>query len=462
MKSNLINEISEYIISNYDKVKINSKDIEKNDIFIALKGTKIDGNKFIKDAFKAGAKYCITNKINREIGFNSRVLFHKDIFSFLKIISLKKRSLYSGIVIGITGSAGKTTLKENLKFFLSEKYKVSASIKSYNNKLGVMLSILNMDINSKFSIFEIGTNNFYEIRELTNLVKPSQMFITNILPTHLENFKIIKNIALEKSDIFNKKFNSQAKTLYLQMNSNDEKIIKNIAKKQKIKNIITIGNDKLDCYVAKISKYKSYHKIKLNILKHNFNILLKKYEDIQIKNLIFVLAFFIFNKINTNLVFKKKLKFPEIEGRGSLHKIILNGVNINLIDQSYNANPDTMIESIKNFSKNNTKGFKKILILGNMNELGLNEVDFHCNVLREIKEHKFDMVILSGDSFKKALKKFSDFKIKYTYRKSRHGIMNYINKNVHKKAMMMVKCSNSTEVNKFVKLLKLKMKDKIV
>ena len=81
-------------------------------------------------------------------------------------------------VIGITGSAGKTSLKENLKFFLEKKFIVSASIKSYNNNLGVMISILNMNIKSDFAIFEIGTNNFFEIRDLTKLVKPSQIFIS--------------------------------------------------------------------------------------------------------------------------------------------------------------------------------------------------------------------------------------------------------------------------------------------
>ena len=92
-------------------------------------------------------------------------------------------------LFGITGSAGKTSLKEYLSFYLKKRYKVSASIKSYNNNLGVMISILNMNINSNFAIFEIGTNNFNEVRDLTKLVKPSQIFITNILSTHLKNFK---------------------------------------------------------------------------------------------------------------------------------------------------------------------------------------------------------------------------------------------------------------------------------
>ena len=207
-------KISKYIIDNSNKIKISSIDIKKNDIFIAIKGKKYHGNKFIGDAFKFGARYCITDKKCTEIKKRENILIVENIYSYLKNISVQKRSLFNGEVIGITGSAGKTSLKEYLSFYLKKKYNISASIKSYNNNLGVMISILNMNINSNFAIFEIGTNNFNEIRDLTKLVKPSQIFITNILSTHLKNFKNKKNIAIEKSDIFKKKYNPNAKILF--------------------------------------------------------------------------------------------------------------------------------------------------------------------------------------------------------------------------------------------------------
>ena len=230
----LNDKIKKYIFNNSNKIKINSKDIKKDDIFLALNGKKYHGNKFLVDAFKFGAKYCITDKKYTESKKKENILFVENIYSYLKNISVQKRSLFNGEVIGITGSAGKTSLKEYLSFFLKKKYKVSASIKSYNNNLGVMISILNMNINSNFAIFEIGTNNFNEIRDLTKLVMPSQIFITNILSTHLENFKNKKNIAIEKSDIFKKKYNPNAKRLFFHMNSKEEKIINSIAKREKL------------------------------------------------------------------------------------------------------------------------------------------------------------------------------------------------------------------------------------
>ena len=325
-----------------------------------------------------------------------------------------------------------------------------------------MISILNMNINSNFAIFEIGTNNFNEIRDLTKLVMPSQIFITNILSTHLENFKNKKNIAIEKSDIFKKKYNPNAQRLFFHMNSKEEKIINSIAKSEKLTNVIKIGKVGLDGYINTIKDYKSKHKIGLKILNKKFLLILDQYDNSQINNLIFVLAFCILNKINTNFIFKQKIKLPKIDGRGAIYKIKINNINIQLIDQSYNANPETMIQSIRNFSKINNKKYQTILILGEMNELGLDELKFHYLVIKEITQHVFDNVILSGDLFKKALKMFPSFKNKFIYKSTSKGIMSYLEKNLHKKAMIMSKCSNVTEVNKFVMLLKSKKKVKIV
>ena len=291
---------------------------------------------------------------------------------------------------------------------------------------------------------------------------PSQIFITNILSTHLENFKNKKNIAIEKSDIFKKKYNPNAKRLFFHMNSKEEKIINSIAKREKLTTVIKIGKVGLDGYINTIKDYKSKHKIGLKILNKKFLFILEKYENYQINNLIFVLAFCIINKINTNFIFQKKIKFPKIDGRGAIYKIKINNINIQLIDQSYNANPETMLQSIRNFSKIKNKRYQTILILGEMNELGLDELKFHCLVIKEITQHVFDNVILSGDLFKKALKMFPSFKNKFIYKSTSKGIMSYLEKNLHKKAMIMTKCSNATEVNKFVTLLKLEKKDKIV
>ena len=181
--------IENYIINNENKVKINSNEIANGDIFLALQGKNYHGNKFLNASINSGAKFCLTDRKNQTPFSNEKIFFVENIFSFLDDLVKKKRKLFKGKVIGITGSAGKTTLKEALSFFLRKKYKVSSSYRSYNNFLGVILTILNMNLKAKFAIFELGTNNFGEIKYLVSLVKPAQIFITNIQSTHLEKFK---------------------------------------------------------------------------------------------------------------------------------------------------------------------------------------------------------------------------------------------------------------------------------
>jgi UDP-N-acetylmuramyl pentapeptide synthase len=198
------------------------------------------------------------------------------------------------------------------------------------------------------------------------------------------------------------------------------------------------------------------YQITLKIFNKNYKIVLTEYEENTILNLIFVLTFFILNKINTKIITNNNYKNPKIEGRGSTHNLLLNNCKVRLIDQSYNANPETMIESIKYFSTIKNDQRDRFLILGNMNELGFKSHDLHIKVIKEIEKYQFDEVILCGDFFKKALNMFSKLKNNYVYKSSSLNIMSYLEKKLHKNAIIMAKCSNKTEVNKFVKLLKLK------
>ena len=157
--------IEHYIINNENKLKINSNEIVNGDIFLALQGNNYHGNKFIEASINNGAKFCLTDKKNQIPSNSEKIFFVENIFLFLSDLVKKKRKLFKGKVIGITGSAGKTTLKETLSFFLRKKYKISSSYRSYNNFLGIILTILNMNLKAKFAVFELGTNNFGEIKK---------------------------------------------------------------------------------------------------------------------------------------------------------------------------------------------------------------------------------------------------------------------------------------------------------
>ncbi len=448
---NQISEFEKYILEKSNKVKISSKEINKGDIFLALKGKNFHGNQFINSSLRRGAKYCLTD--NKNFAKNSKIIYVNSVINYLNNLALKKRDLYKGKVIGITGSAGKTTLKETLAFFLKRNEIISFSKKSYNNKLGVLISLLNINLNSTYSIFEIGTNNFGEIKNLTKIVKPTEIFITNIQSTHLQSFRSKKNIAKEKADIFNSKYNNQKRRLFLNINSDFENMLIHKAKKENNLNLVLINELNTKYFIKKIIDKNKFHRVYFSINKKKLVLDIKNPIRFRLINLLFCFAFFDQNSIKTNIITKWQKYLKPVDGRGLIHNILINKKKIKVIDESYNSNPDTMKQSIDYFTNIKKKDSQKILILGNMNELGKNTYKLHFKLLTELDKSDFKFVILCGEFFRRSIIKLNNPKNEFIYIENRNEIMKFLNKKIHNNDIILIKCSNSTEVNKFVKNL---------
>ena len=448
---NQISEFEKYILKKSNKVKISSKEISKGDIFLALKGKNFHGNQFINSSLRRGAKYCLTD--NKNFAKNSKIIYVNSVINYLNNLALKKRDLYKGKVIGITGSAGKTTLKETLAFFLKRNEIISFSKKSYNNKLGVLISLLNINLNSTYSIFEIGTNNFGEIKNLTKIVKPTEIFITNIQSTHLQSFRSKKNIAKEKADIFNSKYNNQKRRLFLNINSDFENMLIQKAKKENNLNLVLINELNTKYFIKKIIDKNKFHRVYFSINKKRLVLDIKNPIRFRLINLLFCFAFFDQNSLKTNIITKWQKYLKPVDGRGLIHNILINKKKIKVIDESYNSNPDTMIQSIDYFTNIKKKDSQKILILGNMNELGKNTYKLHFKLLTELDKSDFKFVILCGEFFRRSIIKLNNPKNEFIYIENRNEIMKFLNKKIHNNDIILIKCSNSTEINKFAKNL---------
>ena len=448
---NKISEFEKYILEKSNKVKISSKEINKGDIFLALKGKNFHGNQFINSSLRRGAKYCLTD--NKNFAKNSKIIYVNSVINYLNNLALKKRDLYKGKVIGITGSAGKTTLKETLAFFLKRNDIISFSKKSYNNKLGVLISLLNINLNSTYSIFEIGTNNFGEIKNLTKIVKPTEIFITNIQSTHLQSFRSKKNIAKEKADIFNSKYNNQKRRLFLNINSDFENMLIQKAKKENNLNLVLINELNTKYFIKKIIDKNKFHRVYFSINKKKLVLDIKNPIRFRLINLLFCFAFFDQNSLKTNIITKWQKYLKPVDGRGLIHNILINKKKIKVIDESYNSNPDTMTQSIDYFTNIKKKDSQKILILGNMNELGKNTYKLHFKLLTELDKSDFKFVILCGEFFRRSIIKLNNPKNEFIYIENRNEIMKFLNKKIHNNDIILIKCSNSTEVNKFAKNL---------
>ena len=455
LKINILNELNgEKKIPNQiflDKARINSKEIKKNDIFFAIKGKKNNGNKFISEAFKKKASIAVVNKIEKKINI-SRQIKSKDSLKFLTKSSELYRENIRTKIIAITGSCGKTTLKELLGNSLKQLSSVGISPKSYNNKYGVPLSLFNLDQKNNYGVLEIGMDKKGEIDYLSKIVKPDVSVITNINYAHAKNFKNIKQIALAKSEIINNtKING-----FIILNADDNFFIlhKKMANKRKLK-ILSFGIDNQNANIKLIGIKKIANKFKATIRINNLKTYFFISNNFQsnILNILAALAvmsiFFDISKLKKNIF--TGFKIPN--GRGDIAKIKIDNKKINLIDESYNSNPLSLKSSILNFDKMKIDKGKKYLLLGDMLELGKHSKRLHLSIAKIINNTKIDKVFVIGSKVLFTYNSISK-KIKGRILNNKSQIINLIKNDLNNNDYLMVKASNATGLNKIVREIK--------
>ena len=380
----------------------------------------------------------------------------KDSFDYLKRVAKKKRNQFNGTVIAITGSVGKTSIKEFLKFFLSSQGIISASIKSYNNYLGVLVSLINMDNNSIFSIFEVGTNNFNEIKKLSSLILPQQVIISNIYPTHLKNFGCTRNIAIEKSDLMNPKYNPNINLVILPSFNKDGIYLKKLAKKFSINSIITFGYYNQSEYsIEKIEKIHNFSsKITYHTPSRKITFKASTSFEHQILNMLIIVIVHDFNNLSIKNFLDRANNIPLIEGRGLFYNIVVKKKKVVLIDESYNASPISMNVCIDYFQNLTIKrDQRKIIIIGEMLELGKLSQKYHREIVSRVILSSIDIIIFYGAIYKKILAKKISKLQKIFYFDKELNILNFLDDNILKNDIILAKGSNSSQVNKLANLL---------
>ena len=372
----------------FDKLSIDSREIKKNNLFLAIKGKNKDGHNFISKAIKNGASHVISSKNYKKY---KKVIKVKNTISFLNKFAQMKRLYTEAKILGITGSVGKTSLK-NILYNLLKKYgKSYASPRSFNNHFGVPLSLSNLNYNDEFGIFEVGMSRTGEINKLSKMIKPNVAIITNIGEAHIENFKNIKGIANAKSEII---ANVQREgTVIL---NRDDKFFKFLQNKANLKNIkvITFGKSKKsNIRLIKIKQNKLINQLTISV---RDKVVELKIKDINIYNVLASLAVLEALGLKLKKFSRVFETFRPSEGRGKIHKIKRYKKIFRLIDESYNASPSSVNNAIINFSKIKKDGFKKYLFLGDMLELGKKSEIYHKKLSRVINSSDIDKVFVKG------------------------------------------------------------------
>jgi MurE/MurF fusion protein len=455
LKINLIQEATKikkfsHLIS-FNRAIINSNDIGKNDIFFAIKGKKNDGNKFVTQSFKRKASLAIVNRIQNKIN-RRRQIKVKNTLKFLTDISKIFRKSIDTNIIAITGSCGKTTLKELLGNILSKISKVSISPKSYNNKFGVPLSLFNLKQNDEFGILEVGMDKKGEIDYLSKIIEPNVGVITNINYAHAKNFKNIKQIALAKSEIIN----NIRPNGFVVLNADDNffRLHQKIANKKNIK-VISFGIKNQRANIKLIDVQPCGKKFKINISLNNKNKYFFITDDFQnnIYNILSALSVISIYKDIFQLHKNIFLNFKIPKGRGDHSILKINNKKVNLIDQSYNSNPLSLKSAIKNYDKINSKKSNKYLLIGDMLELGSHSKKLHQSIAPIINQTKINKVFVKGKMASLIFKNISKVK-RGRILVDKSEIIELIKKDLNNNDYLMIKASLATGFNKIVNDLK--------
>ncbi len=427
------------------KISTNSKETNKDKIFFGIKGKFFNGNDFADEALKNGAKLAIIEN-NRNSG--KKKINVKNTLKVLTEFSQKIRISSNASQVAITGSSGKTSLKELLGQCLKKNYSTIFSKNSFNNKFGLPISLINLDKNTNYGIFEIGMDRKGEIDYLSKIIKPDVGVITNISYAHAKNFKTLLDIAKAKSEIiFNIRKNG---TIVLNRDDKFYDFFSKLANRHELE-IISFGKHKeSNISLSKIKKSKKnstiYIKVNSKIYKFTIKNDLLPYLNNVLASLAVCKSVDIIDKIKSN--FFSKYKIPS--GRGNVKKINFGYKKINIIDESYNSNPLSLSFSIKKFDNYKINPNKKFILLGDMLELGKFSKKLHIDAAKEINTAKFKKLFVYGKNIINTYNKIRTQK-KGKILKSVNEIHNIIKNDLNNEDFLMIKGSNSTGLNRITK-----------
>ncbi|AFK03238.1 UDP-N-acetylmuramoylalanyl-D-glutamyl-2,6-diamin opimelate/D-alanyl-D-alanylligase [Emticicia oligotrophica DSM 17448] len=365
-------------------VSTDTRKIDEGVMFFALKGEKFNANTFAQEALNKGASYVVIDEA--EYVIDERCILVGDVLYTLQKLANYHRQQLNIPFVGMTGSNGKTTSKELVAAVLSKKYKTYSTKGNYNNHIGVPLTVLGIDDSYEIAVIEMGANHQGEIRDLCTICEPTHGFITNVGKAHLEGFGGVEGVKKGKGELYDFLAKSGG-TVFV--NNNSESLLTMASQRKFKERIDYLNNDEVkllqDSPVAVFSvngvSYDSH-------LPGAYN----------------------FDNIATALAVGKYFGVPaelanqaaaEYNPDNNRSQIVEKGSNSILLD-AYNANPSSMSASIQNFINLQTSK-KKVVILGDMFELGEEGPAEHRMIGELVAKGNFDLVVLFGELMTNAL-----------------------------------------------------------
>ncbi|MDR2772218.1 MAG: UDP-N-acetylmuramoyl-tripeptide--D-alanyl-D-alanine ligase [Elusimicrobiota bacterium] len=428
-------------------ISVDSRSIKKGQMFFALKGSKFDGHNFIKDAVNNGAAGIVFSDTIDLSTFKQGFSFVKvsDTLTALGGLSKTYRNKFQNIqLIALTGSNGKTTTKEMIYSILKCRAKTACNKGNLNNRIGLPLSLLDLDSSDRYGVFEIGTSVFGEIKTLTKIVNPQAAVITNIGYSHLETFKTLRGVYEEKVELFNNV--SDDCTIIVNL---DDPYLRDLTKYSN-KKIITFSltNNLADVFADNILFENGKMSFEVFIHNNKFSVKLPAKGRMNISNALAASAAawsfdFSFLEIKRGL---ENFCPPDMRMQAET-----NSDKSVFVNDAYNANPSSMKESIQTVYT--AYADKEItLVLGDMLELGEEADKYHKELGQFVDKQNVKSVYLVGKKMKNAKEVLGD---KAFYAENPKDLIDEIKKeSFNEKSVVLFKGSRGMKLEEIYKSLK--------
>ncbi len=372
-------------------VTFDSREVQSGDLFVAMPGTVHDGHKFVDGAFASGAAGAIVSQ-----PVSGPHVLVEDTFAALQALGRASRERSRATIFGVTGSVGKTSTKEALYAALGRNRpgRVHRSVKSYNNHTGVPLSLARMPREVDFAVFEMGMNNAGEIRALTAQVRPHVALITAIAPAHIENLGSEEAIAEAKAEIF-EGLEPHGVAIVPNETPHRDPLVK--AARRHAERIITFGSGDADVHaVHAVAAETGGSLISASLLERELTFTISQRGEHWVSNALAVLTAIEAVGADVALAGLALADLGGLKGRGQRHIIALDGGELVLIDESYNANPASMAATLKSLGEERDVQ-RRIAVLGPMRELGEHGGRLHADLAPAVLSAHVDELILIGD-----------------------------------------------------------------
>ena len=413
----------------FNGISIDSRTLEPNDIFVALKGPSNDGHDYLIEAKEKGA---IALVVEKDISIDKPYILVKDCYKFLDHLAKYQRDIFTGKVIGLTGSNGKTTTKEII-YSMLQKDGCHKTKGNKNNHIGVPLTLSSLSNDYKYAVIEIGTNSPGEISNLSSKVEPDVALILNAAASHLEKLDSVEKVAKEKGYILEHLHKDGIAVL-----PRDSEFFFYWKERSEGRRIISFGfHQDSDIRLSNIRRdlLKNEISFDINYAEKSIRCFMKGIATHNCLNATGALS--VCHVLNIDLeqasVNLSNIAFPK--RRMEVKKALKDSV---LIDDSYNANPESMKKSLDVLG--DMHGKNRIFIAGEMGELGKQEENYHVEIC-EYALGKVEEFLCIGDLWKEGLKHISDIGIKFS---SKDKLLEYLNTKLTKDSIILVKGSRST------------------